>query len=100
MLLEPTTTQRVARFTAAGQEWNRSLKRFLHEQVYSTEALRMERSRSDAAIAELFQFFLDHPDRLPAYHQDKAAELPRHRIVCDYIAGMTDGFFWRTFDSR
>ena len=79
---------------------NNALKAFLHQQVYSTEALRTERHRSNAAIAELFQFFLDHPGRLPAYHQDKAADLPPHRIVCDYIAGMTDGFFWRTYESR
>lgn len=90
--------QRLARFTAAGQELNSALKGFLHQKVYSTEALRTERHRSNAAIAELFQFFLDHPDRLPAYHQEKAADLPPHRIVCDYIAGMTDGFFWRTYE--
>lgn len=90
---------RLARFTSAGQELNSALKAFLHQQVYSTEALRTERHRSNAAIAELFQFFLDHPGRLPAYHQDKAGDLPPHRIVCDYIAGMTDGFFWRTYES-
>jgi len=92
--------QRMARFTAAGQECNSALKGFLHQQVYATEALRTERNRSDAAIMELFQFFLDHPGRLPAYHQEKAAETAPHRIVCDYIAGMTDGFFWRTYESR
>lgn len=92
--------QRMARFTAAGEELNRALKGFLHQQVYSTDALRTERNRSNAAIEELFEFFLEHPDRLPAYHQEKAAELPPHRIVCDYIAGMTDGFFWRTYESR
>jgi dGTPase len=91
-----SSPQRLARFTAIGQELNSALKGFLHDHVYSTEALRAERKRSDAAIAELFQYFLDHPDRLPAYHQDKAADLPPHRIVCDYIAGMTDGFLKRT----
>ncbi len=30
-----------------------------------------------------------------AYLEDSAAE-PLHRQVCDYIAGMTDGFFERT----
>lgn len=93
-------SQRLARFTAAGQEWNSALKGFLHRQVYSTEALRAERGRSNAAISELFQFFLDHPGRLPASHRERVTELPLHRIVCEYIAGMTDGFFWRTYDSR
>ncbi|MBL8174782.1 MAG: deoxyguanosinetriphosphate triphosphohydrolase [Bryobacterales bacterium] len=92
--------QRLARFSPAGQQLNAALKAFLHRQIYSTEALRTERSRSDSAIAHLFQFFLDDPQRLPAYHREKAAEFPPHRIVCDYIAGMTDGFFWRTYENR
>lgn len=89
---------RLARFTPAGFECNRALKTFLHERVYATEALQEERSHSNAAIAELFQFFVEHPGRLPGSHQERTADLPLHRVVCDYIAGMTDGFFWRTYE--
>ena len=50
-------------------------------------------------IAELFQLFLDHPERMPEpYSQAALAEAP-HRVVCDYIAGMTDSFFRRTYSS-
>jgi dGTPase len=44
-------------------------------------------------ISELFQFFLDHPDRLPENYAESLE--PPHRIICDYIAGMTDGYFRR-----
>jgi dGTPase len=48
-------------------------------------------------MAELFQFFLDHTDRLPDPYGDMARTEPAHRVVCDYIAGMTDSFFHRTY---
>ncbi|MCC6363892.1 MAG: dNTP triphosphohydrolase [Bryobacterales bacterium] len=88
---------RLAGLATEGEAVNASLKGFLHARVYSTDDLRAERLRSTAAIAQLFQFFLDHPGRLPATHQVKAAGDTVHRTVCDYIAGMTDGFFWRTW---
>ncbi|MCC6340957.1 MAG: dNTP triphosphohydrolase [Bryobacterales bacterium] len=90
---------RLAGLAAAGETVNASLKRFLHARVYSTDDLRAERLRSTTAIAQLFQFFLDHPDRLPPTHQVKARRDTLHRTVCDYIAGMTDGFFWRTWST-
>jgi len=43
----------------------------------------------------LFTFFLDHPDQMPAQYAEQARHAPRHRIVCDYIAGMTDHFLLR-----
>jgi dGTPase len=49
-------------------------------------------------IAELFRYFLAHPERLPQPYAQQALEEPSHRVVCDYIAGMTDGFFCRTYD--
>jgi dGTPase len=91
---------RIASFTLVAQSANTALKKFLHENVYSNEPLREARKKSTAAVAELFHYFLDHPDKLPTYHQQKMPGAELHRIVCDYIAGMTDGFFWRTFDSR
>jgi dGTPase len=84
---------RLVKMTSASAETNAALKTFLRKNVYFSEALVAERSRSAEAIAELFQFFLDHPERLPvAYHE---VDTPLHRVVCDYIAGMTDGYFRR-----
>lgn len=88
---------RLAAFTPETQTANRDLKRFLHRHVYSSPALSEERSRAASMIAELFDFFLKHPERLPASHSDLIPAQPPHRVVCDYIAGMTDSFFLRTY---
>jgi dGTPase len=90
--------RRLAAFTATTQSTSRELKTFLRGHLYSSPALDDDRRRSMVMMAELFQFLLNHPDRLPDDYRERAeAELP-HRLVCDYIAGMTDSFFYRTFE--
>jgi dGTPase len=84
---------RLATFTATALETNAALKRFLRRKVYLSDLLGRERAHSAKMISELFQFFLDHPDRLPENYAQSME--PPHRIVCDYIAGMTDGYFRR-----
>jgi dGTPase len=88
---------RLAALTPETETANRDLKRFLHRRVYTAPALRQERDRAAAMIAELFDFFVEHPERLPASHRDLIPAEPAYRVVCDYIAGMTDGFFTRTY---
>ena len=90
--------RRIAAFTEETARTSQALKRFLHARVYSTTELGEGRQRSMAMIAALFQFFLDHPDRLPQPYADRAGAEPPHRVICDYIAGMTDAFCHRTFD--
>ena len=46
--------------------------------------------------SELFRFFVAHPEHLPAaYADEKPLPRPVHRVVCGYIAGMTDHFLLR-----
>jgi dGTPase len=35
---------------------------------------------------------MKHPQKLPPSYQEKAESEPLARIVCDYIAGMTDTY--------
>ena len=89
---------RLAQFTPEAGETSRALKRFLYTRVYASDALGSDRQLSMARIAELFRFFLANPDRLPQPYAQQALDEPAHRVVCDYIAGMTDGFFHRTYE--
>ena len=87
---------RVARFTPDAAEASAQLKRFLRQSVYESAALVRARSDSVGLIRELFEFLIAHPDRMPAAYLEDSAGQPLHRQVCDYIAGMTDGYFVRT----
>jgi dGTPase len=52
-----------------------------------------------AMIADLFAWFLANPDRLPEPYDAQARSGAPHRVICDYIAGMTDSFFRRTYEN-
>ncbi len=84
----------------ADDETAAHLKGFLHDRVYFAEPLVCERRRCAAMIGELFDHFMAHPERLPENYVEEMANQPLHRIVCDYIAGMTDGFFMRCYENR
>jgi len=91
-----TAAGRVARFTTEAAACSLQLKHFLRQHVYEDETLIGARQDSVGHVEELFEFFLKHPDRMPADYLEQFATEPVHRQVCDYIAGMTDGFFLRT----
>jgi dGTPase len=87
---------RVARFTPETAAGIAQLKHLLRTKVYNSETLALGRQQSTARIRALFEFFLEHPDRLPVNYLDEHPGQPLYRRVCDYIAGMTDGFLVRT----
>jgi dGTPase len=86
---------RLAAFSPATAKLNGDLKRFLFAQLYSQPTIVEDRDRSVAALDALFSFYLEHPERMPPQHAELAQRQPRHRVVCDYIAGMTDHFLLR-----
>jgi dGTPase len=89
---------RVAQFSPEAAACAAELKRLLTERVYCSDAVVQARAHSTGRIARLFELFLEHPERMPSAYREESARQPLHRQVCDYIAGMTDGFFTRTCD--
>src|SRR5262245_20316084 len=89
---------RIAAFTPEAADASASLKAFLHARMYAAQPLLAGRRHSMAMIAELFQFFLDDPNRLPLPYAEQAAAQFAPRVICDYIAGMTDAFFLRAYE--
>jgi len=87
--------KRLACFSPGVAAESAALKNFLTRHVYSNPAISEDRDRSVAALDALFSFFMGHPDRMPTSYAQMAAAEPRHRVVCDYIAGMTDHFLLR-----
>lgn len=72
------------------------LKDFLMEHMYtSPEVLRMA-ANARTVITDLFSAFMRDPNLLPPHQQQRIADGDENdnggvaRIVCDYIAGMTD----------
>lgn len=89
---------RLVSLTGEAAATSAALKRFLRDNVYLSQPLAEERARSAAMIADLFRYFHSEPRRLPESYRAQAYEEPLHRVVCDYLAGMTDGYLRRTWD--
>lgn len=87
--------RRLAGFSPAVATWNASLKTFLNRSLYDNPQIVEERERSVEALDQLFHYYLAHPQAMPEYYSALAASGAPHRVVCDYIAGMTDHFLLR-----
>ena len=76
-----------------------ALRAFLHARMYRHFRVNRTRSQARRILAELFGLFLAEPEVLPDEWRDRAdakyasdGEAGRARVVCDYIAGMTDRY--------
>jgi len=87
--------KRIAGFGPELAQRNAELKRFLFANVYERPIITEDRDRSVRCLAELFEYYLGSLETMPAAHEEKAEIEPRHVVVSDYIAGMTDQFLLR-----
>lgn len=87
--------RRLAGFSDARAAQNARLKRFLFQHIYNHPAITEDRDRSVRCLEELFLFYLNTPNSMPASHEESTRSEPRHVVVCDYIAGMTDHYLLR-----
>jgi len=76
---------------------NQALRKFLYKNLYFSAALDPERNDAERVIRELFGFWMTKPESLPHNYQEKAEQEPLARVVCDYIAGMTDNFIYEQY---
>ena len=84
---------RVARFTPETAEVAAKLKSYLRSRLYGSGKVAASRAAAAIRMEKLFHLLMEHPDYLPANYLEESAGQPVHMQVCDYIAGMTDGFF-------
>lgn len=83
------------------------LKAFLFQNVYRNDAVMAPVRRSQQLLARLFDHYLataDMPGRWGEAARRAAGPEARARIVCDFVAGMTDPYaqdeYARLFDAR
>ena len=71
------------------------LRAFLHARMYRHWRVNRTRSQARRILAEMFNLFMGEPDVMPTEWFNRSQncdEVGRARLVCDYIAGMTDRF--------
>jgi dGTPase len=68
------------------------LRDFMFERVYRNPVAKGEEYKARDIIGFLYDYYLKHPDKLPADFQPQLSFDGIERTICDYIAGMTDKY--------
>jgi dGTPase len=68
------------------------LKEFLRKRLYHHWRVERMRIKAERFITELFMAYVETPTLVPEGYRRRVDEEPVPRMVCDYIAGMTDRF--------
>ena len=69
------------------------LRQFMFQSVYTNPIAKGEETKAKELLERLFVYYLKHIDVLPAYYLQMLEEGEENdRVVCDYIAGMSDQY--------
>jgi dGTPase len=74
-----------------------ALRDFLYTHVYESPAILNEFKKAKKILKDLYEYYLEHIEEV---FTDIPAEkkINKHRMVCDFIAGMTDSFALMTYE--
>jgi dGTPase len=93
-----TNPRRLVTFGPVVEDERRQIKQFLHTNLYFSKTLEPDKADAERVIGDLFAFWMARPETLPLQYQEKACTEPLFRVVCDYIAGMTDNYIHEQHD--
>ncbi len=71
---------------------NREMKLFLMDNLYRHYKVERMRVKAERYLSALFDTYVKHPTLLPRKYLKRMEITGRERVICDYIAGMTDRF--------
>ena len=82
----------------------RELKNYLFARMYNHHRVNRMKFKAKRVLQSLFNAYCEEPGLLPLHYRDKMKEEGKERIICDYIAGMTDRYaideYVKLFDPR
>ena len=68
------------------------LRTFMFARVYTNPVAKGEETKAKDMLCRLFEYYMRRPEKLPADFLPQLDFDGMERIVCDYIAGMTDRY--------
>ena len=95
-------SEKIADFSPDIKAKHQDLKNFLRRNMYEQSSVKRMEHKARIVLENLFNAFLKDPSLFPESVQRHFKEAKKEgrekRIVCDYIAGMTDGFALETYN--
>ncbi len=75
------------------EEAMKKMREFMFERVYENRIAKSQEGKAEKLIETLYGYYSENMDQLPEFlHKLKDSGESDERLVCDYIAGMTDRF--------
>jgi len=84
--------ERLMAFSPEMAELRKPLKTFLWNRLYHHYRVVRMSDKARRIVTELFSAYVKQPEQLPPTTYGRLKEEPVQRVMCDYIAGMTDRY--------
>lgn len=78
----------------------KGIRNFMFEHVYTNSVAKLEEEKAVELVEKLYCYYMQFPDKLPAFYlelMDRGEE--KARVVCDYVASMSDRYAINVFNS-
>jgi len=84
--------ERIVAFSPETASKNQRLKDFLMDNLYNHYKVKRMSSNAKMVVVRLFEAYHENPMLLPKKYWERKEAQSKERIICDYIAGMTDRY--------
>lgn len=76
------------------EEAMQGLRTWMFDNVYSGGVAKAEEGKAQQLVAVLYEYYMNHVDQLPQEYLQMMEQRgeKKSRVVCDYIAGMSDSY--------
>ncbi len=98
-IIETSLEQDKVCMRADMEETFMALRSFMFARVYDYPKKRDEERKANYIIEAMFHYFVEHTEQLPEEYRAGLEKWEADRIVCDYIAGMSDDYAVSTYNS-
>jgi len=79
-------------FSEETNKYNKQLKTFLYKKLYRHYRVERMAEKAEHIIEDLFRAYMKNSHILPEAIHARTKDIGLERVICDYIAGMTDRF--------
>lgn len=75
------------------------LRSFMFREVYTNPKAKGQEKKAEHLLEQLYEYYYKYPKKLPCEYQKMIVDgkWSKERVVCDYVAGMTDRFSIRKY---
>lgn len=101
MIVNITSTSRNENFVKMTDEFQQAtdeLRNFMFKNVYIGSVAKKEEKKAANIVKELYTYILKNPALLPKEWEENLKLDDLDRVVCDYVAGMTDRYAVKKFN--